>query len=658
MVKVLGIATGGFESCTQAEILEYFKDREEIQLDTETSSLSAQSGHIICFQIGDYHNQFVVAGDRIKDFKEFLETKTLIMQNGKFDLCFLYKQDVYPTKVYDTFLAESVISCGIKSIRRNLAAIAKRRLNVDIDKTVRDEISKEGLTKRVIEYAAEDVKWLEKIKESQMVDIKYHDLVHALEVENQYVLCLAYVEACGFKLDENKWKNKMESDNVDFMMAEEALNKYLSENHPEYSSNQLDLFTDLVETGINWSSSRQVVALFKKLKIPVSFVIKGENKESVEAKNIEKYAKEFKIVELYLKYKECEKEVSTYGKNFIDQINPNTGRLHTNFKQIMDTGRISSGGKDKKTKTSFINFQNIPSDKETRACFIADKGNVLIGADYSGQEQIVLANRSLDKGLLEFYDSGKTDMHAFVASKMYKELAGLSEKEIKENHSDKRYNAKTGGFAINYGGNGSTIARNNNLSQEEGDYVYDAYFEAFPELESYFEEEKKKGVSLGYIQFNDIIKTKSFIEGYDDYLILGQQLNRNFWDRWKEVKFQYFEKGNFEQEYRDMKDKMSRYFKFRGAIERKALNFPIQGTSATITKISGIYFFKWLRENSLLGKVLFVNVIHDENLIEAPKEIADNVAENLKECMVRAGAIFCKRVPLKVDVTLSPYWKK
>lgn len=658
MVKVYGIETSEFETCEYQEIIDYFAERREVQYDSETIGLIPHGGELLCFQLGDIDNQFVISGLKVKEFKELLESKTLIAHNSKFDLCFLYKHSIYPTKVYDTFLAESVISCGIKNIKRNLAAVAKRRLGIDIDKSVREEIFKEGLTKRVIEYAAGDVMYLEKIKESQLKDIKFHDLVHALEVENQYVLVLAYIEWCGFKLDETKWKAKMESDYVDFCVAEESLNKYLIETYPEYASKQIGLFTEGVETGINWSSSKQVVALFKKIGIPVHVVIKGEEKDSVEAKNIEKYAKQWKIVELYLKYKECEKEVSTYGQNFLNQINPITGRLHTNFKQILDTGRISSGGKDKKTKVSFINFQNIPKEPETRACFIAERGNTLVAADYSGQEQIVLANRSLDKGLLEFYDSGKEDMHSFVASKMYPELAELSEKEIKENYPDKRYNAKTGGFAINYGGNGSTIARNNNLSNEEGDAVYNAYFEAFPGLLEYFEREKRKGISLGYIQFNDIIKTKSFIEGFDDFLILGQQLNKAFWDRWKEVKWQWFNKKNFEQEYKDMKTKISQYFKIRGAIERKALNYCIQGTSATITKISGIYFFKFLRENRLLGKVLFVNVIHDENLIECASNIAEWIAENLKQCMVKAGEIFCKRVPLKVDVTINEYWRK
>lgn len=657
MIYICGIDNDNFGQVSVEHILEYFAGREFVQFDTETTGLVSRSSDIVCFQLGDYDNQFVVSGDKILQFKDLLELKTLVGQNIKFDLTFLYKYDIYPSKVWDTFLAESVITCGIQSIRRNLAAIAKRRLDIDLDKTVRDVIIREGFTDRVIEYAAADVKYLEQIRDSQLEDIAYHDLKHALEVENQFVIVLAYIEYCGFKLDEDCWKKKIEADLIDFNVAEEALDDYILMNHPEYIDAQVDMFKASYRTTINWSSSRQVVELFKKIGVPVKAVIKGEEKETVDAKAIERYSQKYKIVELYLKYKKAQKEVSTYGQNFIDQINPTTSRLHTIFKQVMDTGRLSSGGKDKATKSSFINFQNIPTDKATRACFVSEKGNTLIIADYSGQEQVVLANRSLDKGLLEFYDKGLADMHSFVASKMYPELKGLTVEEIKEKHSDKRYNAKTAGFAINYGGVGATIARNNNMSLEGGEAVYEAYFEAFPDLKDYFEVEKKKGLKLGYIQFNDIIKTKSFIEGYDDFLALSESLNRQFWDRWKMVK-EAVKEGKCEDEYVEMKAKFRRYFKIKGAIERKALNYPIQGTSATITKIAGIYFFRWLRENNYIGTVLIANAVHDEYVVECPASMGELVRDNLKECMVRAGAIFCKRVPLKVDAKISPFWQK
>lgn len=660
-IRVCGIDSSDFEQVSVAYIKSYFKDRRSISYDGETTGLQSRSASMLCFQLGDINNQFVIGVEKLQEFKEFLEDKELIAHNIKFDLTFLYKYGVFPNKVWDTYLAECVINCGKNMIKRNLAATAKRRLGVDLDKSIRDEIWKEGLSKRVIEYSAGDVKYLEKIKDSQCQDLLEHDLFIDMEVQNQFVLCLAYIEFCGFKLDEEKWKKKMERDLLAFEEARKACDMWMVNNHPELISAQLDLFSDSPTLGINWASSRQVVDLFKKLKIPVSVVVKGEEKESVEAKNIEKYTEKYEIVKLYLRFKEEEKVVTTYGQSFIKQINPNTGRLHTNFKQVLDTGRLSSGGSDKsstdKKKAKLINFQNIPAEKETRSCFVAEPGNVIIEGDYVGQEAVVLANQSLDKNLLEFYDSGFADMHCFVASKMYPELNGLSVEEIKKNHKDKRQSAKTAGFAISYGGVGATIARNNNLSIEEGDAVYDAYFAAFPGLLKYFEAQKKKVLGLGYIQFNDIIKTKSFIDGYEEYLNLRQELNENFWDRWKRVK-ELKEEGQALDEWKEMKFKISRFFKIKGAIERKALNYIVQGTSATVTKIACIYFFRWIIKTNNLNKVLIVNTVHDSIVIECHKEISQAAEEALKESMVRSGDIFCKRVPLKVDITVGEFWQK
>ena len=115
-----------------------------------------------------------------------------------------------------------------------------------------------------------------------------------------------------------------------------------------------------------------------------------------------------------------------------------------------NTGRLSSGQKGDKKRglPQLPNMQNIPSDSRTRSCFQAQAGNMLIVSDYAGQEQIVLANKSLDKDLLYFYSSGLSDMHSFIASKIFPELVGLSLDEIKEKHKAKRQIAKGAGFAI------------------------------------------------------------------------------------------------------------------------------------------------------------------------------------------------------------------
>lgn len=655
MIKTIGIDTLFKENeTTVKEVLNYFKDRKSVQFDTETTGLDCHYAKIMCFQLGDKKNQFVIHIDYLKAFKAFLEEKILIGQNLKFDLKFLYKQGIFPNFVYDTFLAEAVLYCGYDFHKKSLAAIAEDRLGINIDKTVRDKIWEKGLTTEVIEYAATDVMHLDDIKDSQDKEAVEKGLTKTIYLENKFVLVLAYIEFCGFKLDTGKWKQKCDEDLKKFTEAKEALDKYIIDNKIEqFISNQLDLFSDkALSVSINWGSPKQVGQLFQYLKIPISSEKDGKISDSVGEKSIAKFAKEFPIIDIYLTYKGYEKLVGTYGENFFKHINKNTGRIHTQFKQIMNTGRLSSGGKNKETGEEYINFQNIPSDKFTRSCFIADKGNILLISDYSGQEQVVLANKSQDPALLEFYDKGLADMHSYVASKMFKELDGLTFDEIKDKHKDKRQAAKTAGFAINYGGNGSTIARNNNVSEEEGNFVYESYFAAFPGLRDYFKIVQDQVLRDGYVLINDFLGRKCYIAGYEEFQRQKRIFTVEFWMDYRTKK----REGG--EEFKPLREKVSKWFKFKGQMERMALNYPIQGSSADITKISCIYFFEWIKKEGLLNIVLFDNTIHDENVAECPIEIKDKVKDALRDCMNRAAAIFCKRVPLTAEPEESLYWKK
>ena len=130
-------------------------------------------------------------------------------------------------------------------------------------------------------------------------------------------------------------------------------------------------------------------------------------------------------------------------------------------------------------------------------------------------------------------------------------------------------------------------------------------------------------------------------------------MTKDFWDRYKQLK------NSDTPTAREMKEKVSKFFRKRGDIERMSLNYGIQGESAEITKLACVYFWtKYLVPNNLLFKVLIVNIIHDEILIETPEEIAQQAAAQLEKAMVDAGAKFCKRVPLKADPCIAPYWRK
>lgn len=653
--------------CEVEDCLEYFKDHTDIDFDTETRGFDPYTCEVLSAQFGDAYNQYVVDTLTVplSKFKTLLENPkcTIVMQNAKFDLRFLYHHKIVPTNVFDTYLAERVLTTGIRSARKGLDHLVYKYCKQTMDKTVRGSIHREGLTKRVILYAAKDVAYLSEIKRKQLVYLEQADLLKAIQLDNMYVKVLAYIEYSGFKLDVAKWKRKLERNLEELYSAEDELNKMLlTMNMPEYIDNQLNLFSTETRLKLNWSSSKQVAELFNKLKVNTKVMDKksGKEKDSVEAKVLSPQKDKHPLIPIYLRYKKKEKVVSTYGESFLKAINPKSKRIHTSFTQIMDTGRLSCGGKNRATGEEYINFQNIPATPEDasedlifeRDCFVPEAGYDFIVSDYSGQEQIVLANQSLDDDLLEFYDKGLGDMHSFNASKIYPELREMSLKDIKKNHKDKRQIAKSAGFAINYGGNGMTIAQNLSIPVEQGEEVYKAYLAAFPGLTKYWDKNKAEALRNGYVTFNHVTKRKSYVEGFEEFQKLSSQINSDFWSQYREEKAK-----NSSLFIEELKPKVKKYFNFKGTIERKALNYPVQGTSADITKLAGVYIFDYLRQNNYLFKVWMPNVVHDEILVEAPKGISQHMGKVVQECMEKAGERFYNRVKLTADPYVGPDWK-
>lgn len=647
----------GIQSVTSLDSLfRRFKKSLILGVDTETTGFDCHNNKMLALQIGDEVDQFVIDVQNIDitPLKEFLETKTLIFQNAKFDLRFLYKYKIYPTKILDTYLQECVLNMGIKNIRKSLDAIAQRYLKINLQKEIRGVIHKEGLSDRVIRYAADDVKWLIKISEKQWARLYQENLQLAARLENAFVPALAYTEYCGIYLNEDKWKRKLSKDKSKLKISEENLNKWLLHNLPKskWVECQLDLFSSEQKVNINWNSAKQVTELFKELGIntKVKDSKTGEIKDSVEEEVLKHQLKDFDIIEPYLEYKGYAKVVSTYGDNFLEQINKHTGRIHTSFQQLMDTGRLSSGDRD----TGSINLQNIPADKETRSCFTNQHDDtILVNADYSGQEQVILANFSKEPNLIEFYKKGGGDVHSFVAQKISPELEEIPIEKIKKQYPEERQIAKAGGFAINYGGTGVTIAQNVNIPIEQGEKVYKAYFEAFPELKKDFEAAQKAALTKGYVLINNITNRKSYIPLFSEFKDLEKKVNnKRFWAIYRE------HKGRNTKEFQNiLKPLVRKYYSYKGMIERRALNYRIQGTAAEVTKIACIYFFNWIIKYKYQNKVLMSNIVHDEILAECPDYLSKEVSKNLKESMELAGNIYCKIIPLYANPVISYTWE-
>ena len=653
----------GYSMATVEESLEYLNTLDVIGFDTETRGFDPYTKELLSMQLGDAEKQYVIDCLTVnpKLYKEILEKKELIMHNAKFDLGFLYYQKIVPTKVFDTFLAERVLTTGIDTARRSLDAVVYKYCKIELDKTIRGNIHREGLSTRVIKYAADDVKYLHQVKRKQEVALEEKGLLKTMSLDNKFVRVLAYIEHCGMYMNPVDWQAKVDDDLKDLNAVKEILDQFIlsnSDKYAKYIDNQLSLFDEGITCKINWSSSKQVIEFMKSLGVDTLTKDKetGLMKDSVDKKVLGPQKKKHPIISTYIEYTENQKVVSTYGDNWFDYINSITGRIHSNYTQIMNTGRLSSGqkGKPKQGLPQMPNMQNIPSDNRTRGCFQAQEGNVLLVSDYSGQEQIVLANKSLDADLLAFYQQGLGDMHSFIASKIFPELSDLSLDEIKDKHKNKRQIAKGAGFAINYGGTGITIAQNLNISMEEGEEVYKAYFKAFPDLANYFKREKAQALSLGYIQFNNVSGRKCFIPFFEEYQKLHEEIYKTegFWDDYKLEKSR--NSGIFISHF---KPKVREYFMKKGDIERMSLNYPIQGTSADITKLAGIYFFEYLEKNNLIFKVLLPNVVHDEWIVECPLDLSEELSKVLQESMEKAGDVFCKTIKLKAEPCITKYWK-
>ena len=578
------------------ESLKILEPLRVVGLDTETTGTEIWQGKLLTLQLGNKENQVVIDCMTIdvKQYKDYLESDRLfIIHNAKFDLRWLYKEHIVVRNVYDTYLAEKILFLGFPPgiVSLSLQACCDRYLHIYLDKTVRGQIHA-GMTEEVIVYAANDVVHLEDIMNLQLKTITARGQKVALDIENEFVRVLAYIEYCGIKLDPVKWKAKMDKDAERLRVAEHKLNEWvvdyvmkkgdpslIARNYDTHKKGkpakladnvyvvipQPSLFAEF-DTGpqciINWNSSKQVIRLFEELGFDLLVKDKktGKMKKSVESKFIELQASKSSIVPLYLEYSAAFKVVTSFGQNFLDAINPVTQRIHSTFNQMMGTGRLScgSGGKGKGGKTKdddiaeeadenkdtstqandkSVNVQQLPATEETRAAFVPEKGHLLADCDYGDQEGHVFTELSNDREWIAFYnDPAQRDGHSFVAKMCFpKDLDGVAEKDVKKVRKDLRDLAKKARFCFNYNGQAPTMATNCNIPVDFATEIYNNYFKRFNGIASYFKVQKRDMWNRGYILISKITGLRAYI--YDYPILKGIERRKNgmedFWDIYK-----------------------------------------------------------------------------------------------------------------------------
>ncbi|MBQ8506502.1 MAG: DNA polymerase I [Clostridia bacterium] len=346
---------------------------------------------------------------------------------------------------------------------------------------------------------------------------------------------------------------------------------------------------------INLNSPKQLgEMLFEKMKLPAPKKTKSGYSTSAEV--LEGLAEDFPVCAKILEYRKYTKLRSTYIDSLI-QLRDENGRVHTHFDQVATaTGRLSS---------MEPNLQNIPVrtelGREIRGAFIARPGWVLVDADYSQIELRVLAHISGDETMISAFNAGE-DIHARTAAEVY----GVPLGEVT---GQMRSASKAVNFGIVYGISDFALAKNIGVSRTEARDFMNRYFERYPGVKAYMEDSVAEARSRGYA-----------------ITLMGRR--------------------------RYIPELTSPSFNLRAFGERCAMNSPIQGTAADIIKIAMNRVAAELKKRGMRTRLILQ--VHDELILEAPEEEAEEAAGLLRSCM---EGVMELKVPLRTDITTGGDWR-
>lgn len=410
-----------------------------------------------------------------------------------------------------------------------------------------------------------------------------------LQVEEPLVRVLTSMEMDGVLLD------------VDF----------LNEMSKQLAARLADLQTELFElagTEFNLRSTQQLSrVLFEELEFPTKGLKRTSSGHiSTAVSTLEQLAesadelsdRQNRVLEVILEQRQLEKLRSTYVDALPTLINGRTGRVHTSYNQTgAVTGRISS---------SNPNLQNIPIrtelGRQIRRAFVAPDGWLLASADYSQVELRVLAHVAHEEALIAAFNADQ-DIHAATAARLFDvpiDQVGRSQRDL----------AKTINFATIYGASEFGLSSRTDMSRDEARHFLDQYFLTYPRIREYIANTIQKANEQGYVE-TLLGRKRMFPE------LQGRRLPYNQ----------------------------------RQAVERAAINAPIQGTAADIMKIAMINLHHRLNAEGFASRMLLQ--VHDELVVEVPEHEQDRVPELIREVMQSAYELV---VPLKVDVEIGPNW--
>ncbi len=406
----------------------------------------------------------------------------------------------------------------------------------------------------------------------------------AKTIEWPITAVLADMEMAGIKLD-GKYLNKFSKE------LEESISD-LEQNIYGHANQEFNIA----------SPSQLADILFNTLDLPTQFIKKTKTGYSTAASELAKLRGLHPIIDLISQYREAAKLKNTYVDTLPELVDENS-RVHTTFNlTIAPTGRLSSADP---------NLQNIPVrtdlGKRIRTAFVAEKGNVLVSADYSQFELRLAAVLAGDKDMIEAFNADQ-DIHVLTAA----EVLGIKPEDVTK---QQRYEAKAVNFGILYGQGPHGLAEQTGMTFTAAREFIAKYFEVRPKLKEYIDATRKMALEQGYVE-----------------TMLGRR--------------------------RPTPDVQSSNFAVREGAYRAAVNMPLQGTAADLTKLAMIKVQENFDQSSVIShqssvKPKMLLQIHDSILVECRAEDAKVVGDLLKETMEE---VYELPVKLKVDITHGKTW--
>ena len=567
---------------------------EFLGFDTETTELDPYRGNLRLIQLSDGKNTQVID---LKPFAEKGDTSTMpelaplrellsnnrqtkIAHNAKFDSKWVqHHLGAELNGVFDTYLASQLIAAGDQDRRHSLADVAQFFISAELDKSQQlSDWSANDLSQSQVEYAARDAAVMVPLQEQVAARLMTDDLERVANLEFECVMPIAEMELNGFYLDEPRWREQLERVKIAQAKAADELQDMLSAGVAQAS-----LFG---RSEINLDSQQQVTDALLNLGVPVP--------RTTRAWEMQPIAADYPVVAKLLEYRGVAKSLTSFGEKILEFIEPKTGRIHADFRQIgAPTGRFSC---------SNPNLQQIPHDELYRRCFTAPEGRKLVIADYSQIELRILAEFSDDENFINAFISGQ-DFHTITAAQVF----GVKPEDIT---GEQRSFAKRLNFGIVYGIGASRFAMMTGLGQTEAENTMRKYFGTFRGLDKYLRESGNK--------------------------VVAERQARTASGRMMRLRF-------------DENDRQQ----VSGA-RRNGINMPIQGTSADILKRA----MRLLHDQMKGTSAKLVNIVHDEIIVECDASEAEDISMRLDKAMCSAGEEYVSKVPVKVDVHITDEWAK